>query len=380
MRIAIDARMYGTEYTGVGRYIKNLIDNLQKIDRQNNYTVLLRKKYFETLRLASNFEKVLADFDHYGFKEQILLPKILNQISPHLVHFPHFNVPLLYRGKFVVTIHDAIMSKQKGKDATTRNRYFSKVKRFGYNTAFNYALKNSEAIIVPSKFSKDELSKNLKVDSQKIKVIYEAVDENVKPIRSKTGEYKNSFGKFLETKYFIYSGNAYPHKNVNRLVEAIKYLNDEINKPVKLVIVTPKNTFREKLTNFAKSIGATKYLEFTRFLSDDELGFLYSKAHAFVYPSTEEGFGLPGLEAISNKTLLLASDIKVFREVYKNAAIYFNPYDFSSIQKAMFDSLNLAKELRAKKITESQKVLDNYSLEKMAKETLKIYESSNRLR
>lgn len=374
MKIVIDARMYGTEYTGIGRYIKNLVDNLQKQDRKTKYFVLLKSKYYKNLRLASNFEKVLADFDHYSLQEQIKLPKILNNLGPDLVHFPHFNVPLFYNGKFVVTIHDSIMSKQKGKNATTRQKYLFSIKRLGYERVFNHALKNSVKIITPTDFVKDDLIKNYSLEKEKIKTIYEAVDDNVKPIRGKSREYKSSFKNILNKKYFIYAGNAYPHKNIKRLVEAVKYLNYDLKQEIKLVLVTRKNEFRKRLTEFSKNIDAYKHLFFTKYLSDDELGYLYSKSHAFVYPSTEEGFGLQGLEAIANQTLLLASDIKVFKEVYKDAAIYFNPYDFSSIQKAMFDSLNMPRLKYDDKIKNSQQILENYSLEKMAIETVKIYE------
>jgi hypothetical protein len=121
MKILIDARMYGLENAGIGRYALNLINQLTQLDDKNDYILLLRKKYFDDLTLPKNFKKVLADFRHYSFAEQLMLPKIIANEKPDLVHFLHFNVPVWFTGKFVVTIHDLLMHKQKGLEATTLN-------------------------------------------------------------------------------------------------------------------------------------------------------------------------------------------------------------------------------------------------------------------
>src|SRR3989344_4463888 len=107
MKIAIDARFYGPEGTGIGRYLENLLRELEKIDSINQYTVLLRKNNFDLFNpKGANFKKILTDARWYSVKEQILVPAVLSKIKPDLVHFPHVNIPLLWGGKFVVTIHD----------------------------------------------------------------------------------------------------------------------------------------------------------------------------------------------------------------------------------------------------------------------------------
>lgn len=372
MRIVIDGRMYGTEYRGVGRYVQNLVENLQKVDEKNEYTLLLRKKYFDSLRLRNNWQKVEADFSHYGLSEQAKLPRILKSIRHDLVHFPHFNVPLFYRGKFVVTIHDLIMHKGSGKKATTRARHLYLAKRFGYKKVFSHAINDSKKIITPSKYAKQDIVKNYKMAPEKVEVIYEGFDPMIHFGQNLTSDkFKNLSGQ----KYFLYAGNAYPHKNVKRLIEAIRYLNNDLEEPIKLVLVVGNNHFSKKLSDFAEEIDAQNVMFFD-YVSDDELGWLYKNAISFVYPSLEEGFGLQGLESMANQTLLASSDIPVFKEIYKNAAIYFNPYDFSSIQKTLFDILNMKKSKRDEYISEGKKVVKLYSLEKMAKETLKVYEGS----
>ena len=114
--------MYGLENAGIGRYLINLINNLEEIDRDNNYVLLLRKKYFNELNHFRNYKKVLADFGHYTFGEQINLPVLIKKENPDLVHFPHINIPVLYKGKFIVTVHDMTMHYQ-GISATTLPLY-----------------------------------------------------------------------------------------------------------------------------------------------------------------------------------------------------------------------------------------------------------------
>src|SRR3990172_4332771 len=118
MKIVIDGRLWGE--TGIGRYIRNLVTQLQKIDKTNQYYILLLKKDFQRLKFTGNFDKVLADFHWYGVSEQIKLPQLLRKLNPNLVHFPHFNVPIFYHGEFVVTIHDLIHQHFQMHWATTR--------------------------------------------------------------------------------------------------------------------------------------------------------------------------------------------------------------------------------------------------------------------
>ncbi len=109
------------------------------------------------------------------------------------------------------------------------------------------------------------------------------------------------------------------------------------------------------------------------YVSNEELAMLYKNALGFIYPSLEEGFGLPGLEAMANKTLLLASDIPVFKEIYKNHAIYFNPYDYSTIQRAIEKVLNMDKAEKSELLKNAADFAKKYSWESTAKETLAIY-------
>ncbi len=373
MKILIDARLYGLENAGLGRYLINLIDELVRLDDENEYVLLLRKKYFNELKLPKNCEKVLADFRHYSFIEQIKLPVLIKKINPSIVHFPHFNVPLVFRGKYIVTIHDILMHKQKGRKTTTLPAPLYYLKRIGYHIIFKKAVQGSVKVIVPSKFVKKELIDYYNLNEEKIIPIYGGIDSNVLP----KGDKKRVLKRYgIKYPYFIYTGNAYPHKNLERAIEAIVQVNKETKKRTLFLIASARDVFIKKLKKTIKKLGAEKYVKLLGFVPDNDLGILYKNSLGFLYPSLSEGFGLPGFEAIQAGTLVLASDIPVFKEVYKDSVLYFNPLDFSSIGEAIKKVISMEESKRKGHILESQSFIKRYSWTKMAERTLKIYEDS----
>jgi glycosyltransferase involved in cell wall biosynthesis len=378
-KILIDARLYGLENAGLGRYTLNLIQELVKIDQNNNYVVLLRKKYFDSLIFPENWKKVLTNFKHYSFSEQIKLKKIIESEAPDLVHFPHFNVPIFYKGKYIVTIHDLLMHRQSGLSATTLIPPLYFLKRIAYKTIFRKAVTGASKIIVPSNAVRKEVEDYYKLNTKKTETIYEGVDEKI--------EGKENPEKVLEKykineKYFLYVGNAYPHKNLKRAIEAIILLNKESDQKVILAIASSRNIFTQRLQKLIKKLGGGEFVKLLGFVPDSDLGILYKNSVAFVFPSLSEGFGLPGLEAMSLDCPVLASDIPVFREIYKDNVIYFNPYDFSAMETAMKNIIKMDNEERNARKQKAKEFAKIYSWSKMAKETLAIYEqeSSNSLR
>lgn len=371
MKVLIDGRFWGMENAGLGRYTINLVEELQKIDKKNEYFLLLRKKYFNKLMLPGNWTPVPADFKHYGMDEQIKLPGLISSYKPDVVHFLHFNIPFFLKRPYIVTIHDILMHKQKGLAATTLPFYSYFVKRLGYKTVFRRAVVGAERVIVPSESVKKELAGYYRIDPGKIDVTYEGLDERI----LRKGDREMVLKKYgINSSYFIYAGNAYPHKNLKRLIEALILLNRELNTKVLLVIATSRGVFEKRLKSDIKKAGAIEYVKLLGYVPDSDLGTLYENSIAFVFPSLSEGFGLPGLEALASGTLLVASDIPVFREVYKESAFYFNPYDFSSIEKAMKNVIQLEDSKRESALKEGKEFAKRYSWSKMAKETLKVYE------
>ncbi len=175
MRIGIDARFYGPSGgKGIGRYTQQLITNLEKIDNENEYFVFLRQENFDLYQPKNKkFHKVLADYRWYSFKEQIYFPFKLYKYHLDLVHFLHFNIPLFYFGRFVVTIHDLIHQNSSRESSTLPFLAFY-LKKLAYFMIIKSAIKRAKKIITVSNFSKKEIIKYYRIKSDKIFVTYES--------------------------------------------------------------------------------------------------------------------------------------------------------------------------------------------------------------
>lgn len=360
MKIAIDARFVGPQGTGLGKYAEKLIENLQRIDAKNHYFIFLKKDNWDFLKITSkNFRKVLVDIKWYTFSEQLEIPKIIYKVNPDLVHIPHFNVPISINKPFIVTIHDLIHHNFSQESVTTRNPILYKLKRAAYKFTINRAVKKSQKIIVPSNFVKQEIIKTFKISSDKIVVTYEAAEEDYFNINyQKSKSFKS---------YILYVGNAYPHKNIHKLIDSLTYL-----KNLNLVLVCPRDVFWQRLENYINEKGMNKRVTIHGFLSTIKLTKIFESAKAYVFPSLAEGFGIPGLNAMASGLPLIVSDIPVFREIYGEAACYFNPQDPRNIA-AKIKLITEDKSLQSKLVKKERIQVSKYSWKKMAMQTLSMY-------
>lgn len=363
MRIGLDARLFNE--TGVGRYVRNLILQLSKIDKENQYVVFLLQKDFNDVKIGKNFEKKIVGFRWHTIDEQLRFPSILNRENFDLVHFPYISVPIFYNKPFVLTIHDLIPFHFSTGKASTLPLPLYRLKLIGYKFVVSKAAKKAKKIIVPSNATKKEVADHLKISSDKIAVIYEGADEKL----TKTStNYKSPI-----TNYFLYVGNAYPHKNLDRLIQAFNILISKYRN-ILLILVGPDDYFYKRLKEKVKKINLDDKVIFKNEVSDNELLTLYKNALALITPSSMEGFGLPGLEAMVNKCLVLASDIPVHREIYKDNAIYFDPNNTKDLENKMKEIYSNTLVYRSK-IEDGFERAKEFSWEEMAKETLKVYES-----
>ena len=379
MKILIDARMYGLENTGIGRYLIRLIEGLKSSpisntsETSNEYIILLKKKYYDTLAVPDNWKKVLANIPHYTLREQLLLPSIIRKYKPDLVHFPHINVPILYSGKFVLTVHDLTMQK-RGINASRLPLQLYFLKRIPFLLVAKLAVKNAVKLIVPSKTTATDLANYYNVSIQKIAITYEGYDFKdflTSRLRGELSVISNY--DLLNKDYFFYIGNAHPHKNLEIVVRAIKDLNETKNINAIFVIAGIKDYFIERLENYINDAGVSKYVKLIGYVKDEDLPILYKNSLGFVYPSLSEGFGLQGLEAISMGTMLACSNIPVFKEIYDFHAFYFDPGNMESISGTLYSIYNMSKADKQKYTRNAQKYIEKYSWKKMAEETLQVY-------
>lgn len=376
MRIGIDARLW--DESGVGRYIRNLVFQLQKIDKKNEYVLFVLDRDYDGVKLivnSSQFTVRKINIRWHTIDEQIKLPSIFNKENLDLVHFPYFSVPIFYNKPFVVTIHDLILHHFPTGQASTLPSFVYWLKLFGYKFIMQLTVKNAQKILTVSNATKEEIIDHLNVSQGKIVVTYEGVDDKITNSKSQiTNKSQNTKYEIPNTKYFLYVGNAYPHKNLDRLVEAFAEIRNQKSE-IKLILVGREDYFYKRLKEEVKKIGLEKQIVFYGFATDEELVNLYQNAQALIMPSLMEGFGLPVLEAMANKCLVLVSDIPAHREIAGDTAVYFDSKSIQDIAEKMklisLNNLNhFSKNLEAG--LERTKI---FSWEKMAKETLFVYES-----
>lgn len=220
MKVAIDARMY--KMSGIGTYIQNLIKN-------NCYQIALGNE--KELENIQELEEIIGfDAPIYGIKEQLKFPyKKLKELNPDILHIPHYNVPIFYRGDMAVTIHDLTH--------LVYSEFFgSKIKVLYAKIMMKIAIKKARVILTVSENTKRDIIKYFKVDKNKIKVTYLGLKEEL--IEKPKEEVEYLYSKLeipRDKKLLMYVGNLKPHKNLERLLIAFSKL--ENNEDYRLLLV-----------------------------------------------------------------------------------------------------------------------------------------------
>jgi len=332
MNIAIDARFYGPEHTGLGRYSMNVLKYLPKYLKSHSLQILLRDKYYQDFPSGKNIKKIHAEIPHYSLAEQLKLPGLLSSIKADLLYTFHFNASVFSSLPTVITVHDLIKTHFSGSDTTTRSPLLYRLKRFGYNQVITHALTHASNIIVPSNSVKNDILASFSpLKPERIRPIPEAPDEIFRQ--------KNIVASpklKLPANYILFVGNAYPHKNLSLLLRAFNQLNAP---ELHLVIVAKDTPFltRTLLADPAANVHVLSNL------SDQDLVSVYNQARLLVSPSLMEGYGLVGLEALMVGTPVLASNIPVYREVYGDLVTYFDPHSVSELVSVLKTALKTPK-------------------------------------
>lgn len=360
--ILIDARLYGPKHTGIGRYTKNLLINLknQPDFSSNKFSLLIYPELEKEIiaDLGDSYKLIPTNIKHYSLKEQLILPFIIYKINPDLVHFLHFNKPILYFGKSVITIHDLIKHFFKGKETTTKNSFFYWIKYSIYLIVTHINIKNNR-LIVPSNFWRDYIIKKFNINPDNITTTYEAVDPKfIKIALPAVNNPEN---------YLIYTGNLYPHKNIDVVFKALKELPK-----IKLKIISARSFFTEKIMAKIKKLKIEKQVEILGYLEDEEFAKIYQNSIALVHPSLMEGFSLTGLEAMSLNCPVISSNSSCLPEIYGDSVLYFNPKNTTQLIDQI-NKLTKSKNLRSQLIKLGQNQIKKYSWNKTAALTIDVY-------
>lgn len=371
MRIGIDMRMAGTG-EGIARYVEELVRHLAAIDTKNEYALLLHEGAISKFKIQnSKFRKVLIKSRYYSFAEQTKFIWELRRLKLDLVHFPSFNLPIWYPGKFIVTIHDLIHHTFPGKK---KSRFFQ---RAAYRLVIWAAIKRAQKVLTVSQATKAQLLKYFRILPQKIEVIYEGVDETFSR-QQESRKIEAVKGKYGITKpYLLFVGVWRRYKNLPRLAQAFDILKEKYGKDVELVLAGKIDPFYPEIKPKVLEIRHGRDIKILGFVEDQDLIGLYQGAKIFVLPSLIEGFGLIAVEAQASGVPVVASNIGVLEEVLGKGAIYFDP--LSPEDMAGKINLILSDSVSAQQLVKLGK--ENalkYNWDDAAKKTLAIYKNAGK--
>jgi len=214
----------------------------------------------------------------------------------------------------IVTIHDL------------RPFYFpdSKLQKIYFHFFLPKALKKCKHILTVSNSVKDKINDIYGYNSDKISVIYNSID---------TSKFTP---KEAKKNYILAVGASWEHKNVDSLLNVSAIWKNKYN----LIIVCGNTKYSEFLRGEVLRLGLNDNVKFLNNISESKLIDLYQYSSALIYPSKDEGFGIPPVESLACLSPVIVSDIPVFHEVLDDVAIYVNPYDTCSWKKA-FDKISI---------------------------------------
>lgn len=374
MRIGIDASTILQKKTGIGNYTYYLLKNLLSIDDKNQYVIFLnsyRHKLAEYPFLKNKNVKVVK-FNIPGpflirAWRYLKFPPIDFLIGKiDVFHSPASYIPPQIRGLKVTTIHDLYFLRNPEKCEKSGGQFF--------NSTIPKLINKIDKIIVPSFFTKQELTDLLKIPEEKISVIYEGVDNSVFGKEYNEQVISGMLKEYcLPSNYLLSVGTIEPRKNIEGLLFAYRRLHEIMNNPPKLVIVGRKGLDGEKIIETATQLNMQKNIIFTGYIPDEHLPILYKNALLFIYPSFYEGFGLPVLEAMISKVPVIISNNAVHREIVGNAGVFFDPdnyYQMAELIRELITSYKLRNEFRDKGF----ELASRFTWELTAKKTLKVYE------
>ena len=383
--IGIDARFYGPLGKGLGRYTQEIVDNVIAInaDEPIDYVVFLSPENIDEFVCPNeHVRKELIKSRWYTLSEQFEVPYKWSRAKIDLMHFPHFNVPFVKAGAYVVTIHDLILTKFPTHRASTLHPIIYWLKDKAYRLIISSAVKFAKKIITVSEFTKLDLIEQFKADDSKIEVTYEGVANLSKGNDSlfvakldnkKTLALYNIHGPFL-----LYIGNAYPHKNLEGLILAFAKLHAK-HPELRLVLVGKEDYFYNRVKDVAKTNNLWQKdnlntpIVFTGYVPDSDLEALFQEASVYVFPSFYEGFGLPPLEAMAHGCPVASSNKASMPEILGAAAMYFNPEDKDEMIEVIEKILNNPTE-RERLIALGREQVKKYSWWECALATSKIHQ------
>lgn len=365
MRIGINGRFLIARRTGVQRAAYNLVKNIIRLDRTNQYYLFTHGnqsmspdwQYDNVTIVPSEIEE--GDNIKNHFWEQFTLPRLAAKYRLDLLHSPANTAPLFYRGKSVIHIHDLCF--------VVNPQWYSFSFRTAYNLLIPRLAKRATKIITNSNNSKNDLMKYCDLTAEHVSLVYWAVDETFSNLPEEVIRDENRHRE----DYILYVGSLEPRKNITTLLQGYESLRESYpDLKTKLVLIGGESPL------FANArLSVKRYKDdiiFKGFVSDEELSQYYLQAKVVAYPSLYEGFGLPPLEAMACGTPVVTSSTSSLPEVVGDAALMVSPYDYKQLGEALARVIldpKLAAELQRRGLARVRE----FNWSRVARETLSVF-------
>ncbi|SIR38777.1 glycosyltransferase family 4 protein [Chryseobacterium sp. RU33C] len=362
MKIAFDAKRFFHNTSGLGNYSRDLIRILSEYEPDNEYLLLNKNKSERGKDILERPNVQFIETSKGNLSRQLKMGKDAQKQGADIFHGLSGELPLKWDPKpikKVVTIHDLIFVRYP--------QYYSFFDRKIHFWKFKKAADTADKIIAISEQTKRDIIRYLKVPETKIEVIYQGCHHAFKEQQSPElmEAVKEKFK--LPERFVLNVGTIEDRKNLLNVVKAVNGTG------IPLVVVGRKTKYYQKIESFLKKNKMEKQVLFLEGVSMDELACLYKLADIFVYPSFFEGFGIPVIEALFSKTVVVTSNTSCLPEAGGKDSVYVNPendLDIRAKLKFLWENESERKRREEKGFEFVQKFND----EPIAKQLMNFYQ------
>lgn len=348
MRLGFDLRPFLKQETGVGVYFRNLLFELAKLDREDEFFLVSAswKDRFAPEKIPPFANKMFRDLrwpvrfvDALWYGRQWPTLDAIFRTRLDLTHSPA-PLPLPTKGRRIVTVCDLFFFDEPGRaDPGARKHFLKRVET---------SLRRADGIVAISEFTKAALLERFDLDPARIRVTRLGVEASrrIAPDPGSIERTRTALG--LPSEFLLFVGASEPRKNLPALIDAMALIHEKRIK-VPLVIVGRPGSGHAALLDRIAARGMTDQVKLPGYLPDAEVRNLYHAASALVFPSLCEGFGLPLLEAMAAGLPAAVSRSGALPEIGGDSAVYFDPENTSEMADriiAVLTDLVLRESLR----------------------------------
>jgi glycosyltransferase involved in cell wall biosynthesis len=334
MRILLDARTVGREFSGVGNYVQELVRAFSRLEADHDFVLGVNgaSGRLRDQQLDARFRFFDIPFSHENHPlgdlwEDHVLPRRAAQGGVDVIHGPAFLIPTRpTRVTKVVTIHDLVAFTHP---ETVPWKYAMYMRRL-----IRRAVRSADRVITVSDYVHDDLVRRLHVSPRKLESVRSGVSDDFRRADDTAVErVRERFS--LRRPYLLFVGNLEPRKNLPGLVRAFREVRARAPQPVDLVVCGKVAWKSEALLRELSAVDLAGSVHVTGYVRSADLPALYSGAEVFVFPSFWEGFGFPVLEAMACGTPVVSSNVSSIPEVAGDAALLVDPRSLPEISEAV---------------------------------------------